>query len=112
MHEVKPLWSQFPNVDQIRQQSSCASCELCSHRRRHQVNDPRIGSGRVGSPVKTVDPIRALVAGNSKGAITSKIKHAIKLKTSHARRCAVISCKLKQNANEGCNSCASLQDLF
>jgi len=23
-------------------------------------------------------------------------------------RCAVIGCKLKQNANEGCNSCASL----
>ena len=68
-----------------------------------------------------------------KGAITSKIKHAIKLKTSPARlaqllqpsandgvpsragRYAVIGCKLKQNANEGCNSCAIvvqvLQDL-
>ena len=34
--------------------------------------------------------------------ITSKIKHAIK---------AVIGCKLKQNANEGCNSCASLAGL-
>jgi len=38
----------------------------------------------------------------NKGAITSKIKHAIK----HGRY-AVIGCKLKQNANEGCNSCAS-----
>jgi len=70
-----------------------------------------------------------------KGAITSKIKHAIKLKISPARlsqllqpslafcfslsragRYAVIGCKLKQNANEGCNSCATvvqvLQDLF
>ena len=60
----------------------------------------------------------------AKGAITSKIKHAIKLKTSPARlaqllqpslacpgRCAVIGCKLKQNANEGCNSCASLARL-
>jgi len=49
-----------------------------------------------------------------KGAITSKIKHAIKLKTSPVRlvtRCAVIGCKLKQNANEGCNSCASLAGL-
>jgi len=47
-----------------------------------------------------------------KTAITSKIKYAIKLKTSPARlaqllRCAVIGCKLKQNANDGCNSCAS-----
>jgi len=25
--------------------------------------------------------------------------------------CAVISCKLKQNVNEGCNSCASLVGL-
>jgi len=84
-----------------------------------------------------------------KGAITSKIKQAIKRKTSPARlarllqpslalcfrlqpmtayrpgldgvpsrtgRYAVIGCKLKQNANEGCNNCATvvqvLQDLF
>jgi len=48
-----------------------------------------------------------------KGAIRSKIKHAIKHKTSPARtgRYAVIGCKLKQNANEGCNSCASLAGL-
>jgi len=72
-----------------------------------------------------------------KGAITSKIKHAMKLKTSLARIAqllqpslsfcfslqswtsspgryaviAVIGCKLKQNANEGCNSCASLAGL-
>ena len=26
-------------------------------------------------------------------------------------RCTVIGCKLKQNANEGCNSCASLAGL-
>jgi len=62
-----------------------------------------------------------------KGAITSKIKHAIKHKTtkqvpqdlhkccttvaSSRGRYAVIGCKLKQNANEGCNSCASLAGL-
>ena len=72
-------------------------------------------------------------------AITSKIKHAIKLKTSPERLCTtvaallafcfclqpmttaandgvVIGCKLKQNANDGCNSCATavqfLRDLF
>jgi len=69
---------------------------------------------------------------SSKGAITSKIKHATKLKTSPARlaqllqriisvpsshgRYTVIGCKLKQNASERCNSCATLvqvlQDLF
>jgi len=59
--------------------------------------------------------------------ITSKIKHAIKLKTSPARLAQLlqpswafcfslqpmtaIGCKLKQNANEGCNSCASLVGL-
>jgi len=75
-----------------------------------------------------------------KGAITSKIKHAIKHKTSPARLAqllqpslafyfslqprtayrpgldGVIGCKLKQNANECCNSCGLyvqvLQDLF
>ena len=53
-----------------------------------------------------------------KGAITSKIKHAIKHKTSPASTgwYAAIGCKLKQNANAGCNSCAAvvqvLQDLF
>jgi len=46
----------------------------------------------------------------AKGAITSKIKHAIKLKTSPARL-AQLGCKLKQNATEGCNSCASLAGL-
>ena len=77
-------------------------------------------------------------AADSNGAITSKIKRAIKhttkLETSPARLAqllqpslafcfslqpmtgyAVIGCKLK-NANEGCNSCATivqvLQDLF
>ena len=66
----------------------------------------------------------------AKGAITSKIKHAIKHKTSPARLAQLLQpslafCfslqpmtayrpgqdgtdKLKQNANEGCNSCASL----
>jgi len=51
----------------------------------------------------------------TKAAITSKIKHAIKHKTSHARLAqllhnwyAAIGCKLKQNDNDGCNSCASL----
>jgi len=74
-------------------------------------------------------PIRVAINNGieiDKGAITSKIKHAIKHKTSPARlaqllqsstgRYAVIGCKLKQNANEGCNSCATvvqvLQDLF
>jgi len=71
----------------------------------------------------------------TKGVITSKIKHAIKLQTSPARlaqllqlslafcfsmqpmtahrpcSCSVIGCKLKQNANEGCNSCAYLAGL-
>jgi len=69
----------------------------------------------------------------TKGSITSKIKHAIKLKASPARLAqllqpslafcfslqpmtahrpvAVIGCKLKQNANEVCNSCASLAGL-
>ena len=65
----------------------------------------------------------------SDDAITSKIKHAIKLKTSPAglaqllqpslafcfslqpMTAHVIGCKLKQNANEGCNSCASLVGL-
>ena len=69
-----------------------------------------------------------------KGAITSKIKHAIKLKTSPARLAQllqpllafcfslqpmtayrpgldIIGWKLKQNANEGCDSCASLTGL-
>ena len=60
-------------------------------------------------------------------AITSKIKHAIKHKTSPARLAqllqpslafcfslqpmtayTVIGCKLKQNANEDCNSCATV----
>ena len=42
-----------------------------------------------------------------------KIKHAIKLKTctTVAGRYAVIACKPKQNANEGCNSCANLAGL-
>jgi len=71
--------------------------------------------------------------------MTSKIKRAIKHKTSPARLAQllqpllsfcfslqpmtayrpgglVIGCKLNQNANEGCNSCATvvpvLQDLF
>jgi len=66
-----------------------------------------------------------LTLSDAKGAITtSKIKHAIKLKTSPARLaqllqpslafclwCAVIGRKLKQNANEGCNTCASLAGL-
>ena len=38
----------------------------------------------------------------------------VKLKTSPARlaQCAVIGYKLKQNVNEGCNSCASLAGLI
>jgi len=69
----------------------------------------------------------------SKRAITSKIKraikHTIKLKTSPARLAHLLlpslafcfslqpmtahrQCKLKQNANEGCNSCASLAVLL
>jgi len=49
----------------------------------------------------------------SKGAITSNTKHAIKLKTSPARLAQRVrrGCKLKQNANESCNSCASLARL-
>ena len=67
----------------------------------------------------------------SKGAITSKIKHAVKYKTSPARLAQLLQPSLafcfslqpmtaytpslaaseKQNANEGCNSCASLAGL-
>jgi len=65
---------------------------------------------------------------DSKGAITSKIKHAIKLKTSPARLAQLLQPSLafcfslqpmtayRPHANEGCNSCATvvqvLQDLF
>jgi len=65
-------------------------------------------------------------------AIKERSQHAIKLKTSLARlaqllqpslvfcfdsvQSTVVGCKLKQNANNGCNSCATvvqvLQDLF
>ena len=38
----------------------------------------------------------------------SLCKRAVKRRTV---QCAVIGCKLKQNANEGCNSCASLAGL-
>jgi len=67
----------------------------------------------------------------AKEAITSKLKHAMKRKTSPARFAQLLqpslaSCysliaandgeQLKQNANEGCNSCSAvvqvLQDLF
>jgi len=90
---------------------------------------------------KQTHAISRVTLPSVKGAITSKIKHAIKLKTSPARlaqllhnccnlqpslafcfslqpmtasrtgRYAVIGCKLNQNANEGCNSCASLAGL-
>ena len=67
--------------------------------------------------------------GGGKGAITSKIKHAIKLKTSPARLAQLLQaslafcfslqpmtahndCKLKQNANEGCNSCRTCFKLY
>ena len=50
----------------------------------------------------------------NKGTITSKIKHAIKPKTSPARHAQLL--QEKRSANEGCNSCATvvqvLQDLF
>ena len=83
----------------------------------------------------TIDLISCCIASYGAIIITSKIKHAIKLKTSPARyaqllqpslafcfslqpmtlqlqgRCAVIGCMLKQNANESCNSCASLAGL-
>ena len=66
----------------------------------------------------------------TKGAITSKIKHAIKHKTSPARlaqllqplltfcfslqpiRYPVIGCKLKQYDNEGCDSCATVVQVL
>jgi len=59
--------------------------------------------------------------------MTIKIAHAIKHTTSPGRLAQllqpsfaffqlaandVIGCQLKQNANEGCNSCASFQELF
>jgi len=89
---------------------------------------------RISSPSSSACPHGA-VAEIRKGAITSNIKHAIKLKTSPARFAqllhpslafcfslqpmtayrpgldAVIGCKLKQNANEGCSSCASVSGL-
>ena len=38
---------------------------------------------------------------------------AIEHKTSHAmERYAVIGCRLKQNANEGCNSCAAVVQVL
>jgi len=78
--------------------------------------------------------LSALFYNFYKGAIASKIIHAIKHKTSHARlaqllqpslafcfrlqpmmaypgRYAVIGCKLKQNADESCNNCASIAGL-
>jgi len=61
----------------------------------------------------------------AKGAITSKIKHAVKHKTSPARLAQLLQPSVafcfslqamrayrpKQNANEGCNSCTSLAGL-
>jgi len=46
---------------------------------------------------------------SSSGAIAP---NSWRLERSHFTvQCAVIGCKLKQNANEGCNSCASLAGL-
>ena len=67
--------------------------------------------------------------GIRKWAITSKIKHAIKHKNKSYKTCttvaalisilpfrtgrhAIIGCKLKQNANEGCNSCATVVQVL
>jgi len=43
--------------------------------------------------------------------VLSSRQYAGLLVRLYCRRYAVIVCKLKQNANEGCNSCASLAGL-
>ena len=59
---------------------------------------------------------------DTKGAVTSKIKHAIKLKTSPARLAQLLqpssafcfslqAAAKNKKANMGCNSCASLAGL-
>jgi len=50
-HVVKPLLSlfgQFTNCDRIRRQSSWASCELCSHRRRRHDSTRQLRRVGVG----------------------------------------------------------------
>ena len=118
---------------------SWTSCEL--NRPIHRRRD----STQLSSWIASASAVCIGQYANVKGAITSKIKHAIKLKTSPARLAQLVQpsiafcfslqpmtahspvldgtpslaafrCKLKQNANEGCNSCATvvqvLQDLF
>ena len=86
---------------------------LIAHAQTNQLNywDPRFSDYYA--------PITANETNFAKGAITSEIKHATEnksCKTCTTERYAVIGCKLKQNANAGCNSCATvvqvLQDLF
>ena len=48
--------------------------------------------------------LRSVRRSLCKRAITNTVKR-------RTVQCAVIGCKLKQNANEGCNSCASLAGL-
>jgi len=75
--------------------------------------------------VGTMRAMRYFVAACSQGAITTKINHAIKHKTSPTRLAQLLQPSLAfcfslqpmaaywtvQNANEGCNSCASLAGL-
>jgi len=96
----------------------------------HQLITPEAAADRPQQIVPAARYAGIRLRARIQGAITSKIKHAIKHKTSPTRlaqllqpslafcpgRYAVIGCKLKQNANEGCKSCALyvqvLQDLF
>ena len=119
----------------------CTNCLICTNRFlakyalhcRHA--SPRSWS-RVFNYSWSSKKKNAVPAGREKrfkGAITSKIKHAIKLKTSPATlaqllqpslafcfslqpmtayRPGVIGCKLKQNANDGCDSCATVVLCF
>ena len=106
---------------------SCAPPQPNSAAAVSEERNDRISTGYLWETVDPERPIDGYLAlWRPKGAITSKMKHAIKHKTSPARlaqlfhnccspgRYAVIGCKLKQNANEGCNSnvVQVLQDLF
>jgi len=122
---------------EARPELPLADCYNCNVRPRDRVHPSIVeeqyqSAQRAESQPSWTTMCSSDVAEISRGAITSKIKHAIKLKTNPARlaqllqpslafcfslqpiskwprtgRCAVIGCKLKQDANEGCNSCAS-----
>ena len=105
-----PLW-QTLNVQQIKM---CIPRRQNWHKSHHTHTQISRQKYNTTDTEIVIDIIGIIIGSMYKGAITSKIKHAIKFKTNPALesgRCAVIGCKLKQNANEGCNSCASLAGL-